>query len=77
MSFNMKNRCLKDKILFFFERNKLMYLIFKRIIDFVLSFLGMLFLLPLFIFLAIAVKIDSKGPILFKQKRIGIRKIKF
>jgi len=73
----MKNRCLKDNNTLLFERNKLMYLIFKRIIDFVLSFFGMLFLLPLFIFLSIAVKIDSKGPIIFKQKRIGIRKSNF
>ena len=44
---------------------------FKRLIDIVLSFMGLVLLSPIFIVIAIAVKIDSKGPILFKQKRIA------
>lgn len=47
------------------------YFFFRRIIDFLLSFLMIIVLSPLFIVLAFAVKIDSKGPVFFKQKRIG------
>lgn len=43
----------------------------KRGIDFVLSLLGLIILSPVFIILCIWIKVDSKGPILFKQKRIG------
>lgn len=49
----------------------------KRIIDFVLSLCGLVVLSPLFLVLIIAIKIDSRGPILFKQKRIGIYKSHF
>lgn len=49
----------------------------KRIIDFVLSLIGCILLSPIFIILCIAIKIDSQGPILFKQKRIGIHKKHF
>lgn len=48
-----------------------MYFTFKRIIDFILSLIGLVVLSPLLIFLAIWIKVDSKGPIFFKQKRIG------
>jgi O-antigen biosynthesis protein WbqP len=53
------------------------YKIIKRIIDVILSFGGMIILAPLFIGIAVAIKIDSKGPILFKQKRVGINKTHF
>lgn len=47
------------------------YFFFRRIIDFIIALLMIVLLsLPLIV-LAIAVKIDSKGPILFKQPRIG------
>lgn len=47
-----------------------MYLKVKRIIDIVLSLLGLIILSPLFIILIVAIKLESKGPVLFKQKRI-------
>lgn len=47
---------------------------FKRIFDVALSFLGIIILILPMLILAIAIKCDSKGPILFKQKRIGINK---
>lgn len=44
---------------------------FKRLIDVILSFFGIVFLsLPMLI-IAIAIKVDSKGPVFFKQKRVG------
>jgi O-antigen biosynthesis protein WbqP len=49
----------------------------KRLIDFILSLVGLIALSPVFLLLILAIKIDSKGPILFKQRRIGIDKSEF
>ncbi|WP_374978446.1 sugar transferase [Acholeplasma laidlawii] len=54
-----------------------MFRLFKRISDFVLSLLGLIILSPLFLLLVIMIKLDSKGPILFKQKRVGRHKKHF
>ena len=43
----------------------------KRLLDVILSVLGGVVLSPLFLFLALAIKIDSKGPVLFRQRRVG------
>ncbi len=48
-----------------------MYTIIKRIIDFILSLIAIIILSPIFLVLAIWIKIDSPGPVFFKQKRIG------
>ena len=51
--------------------------IFKRFIDIVLSFCALLILaVPMLIF-AIIIKLDSKGPVLFWQKRVGLHKETF
>lgn len=55
----------------------MVYLKVKRLIDIVLSFLALIILAPVYIIIIIAIKIDSKGPVLFKQKRIGINKSYF
>ena len=49
----------------------------KRLIDIVLSTCGLIVLSPLYLILAIAIKIDNPGPVLFRQKRIGIHKTEF
>lgn len=49
----------------------------KRIIDFIMSLCGLIILSPVFLILCIWIKFDSKGPILFKQKRVGIHKSYF
>lgn len=49
----------------------------KRILAVILSALGILVLSWLFLILCIAIKVDSKGPIFFKQKRVGIHKSHF
>ena len=54
-----------------------MYLKIKRLTDIVLSLLGLIVLSPIFLMLIIAIKLDSKGPVLFKQKRVGIHKSHF
>lgn len=45
--------------------------------DFVLALVGLVVLSPVFLILIIAIKIDSPGPVLFKQKRVGIHKSHF
>lgn len=50
------------------------YLKTKRFIDIVLSSVGLIILAPVFLILVLAIKIDSKGPVLFKQKRVKIHK---
>lgn len=45
--------------------------IIKRFIDFILSLAGIIVLIPVWIILAIAIKIDDPGPVFFKQKRIA------
>lgn len=54
-----------------------MYPIIKRILAVVISGLAILVLSPVFIIVALAIKSDSKGPILFKQKRVGKDKSHF
>lgn len=43
----------------------------KRTADFFLALFGVIILSPIFIILAVVIKLDSKGPVFFKQKRIG------
>jgi len=54
-----------------------MYFKMKRLIDIVLSGLGLILLSPVFLILIISIKLESKGPVLFKQKRVGINKTHF
>lgn len=49
----------------------------KRVIDLVLSLIGIIVLSPIFLILVIAIKLDSKGPVIFKQKRIAKNKETF
>jgi O-antigen biosynthesis protein WbqP len=53
------------------------YVYVKQTIDFLLALIGMLVLWPVFLIIAIAIKTTSKGPILFKQKRLGKNKSEF
>lgn len=49
----------------------------KRIIDIVLSLCGLLVLWPVFLVIAVAIKVDDPGPVIFRQKRVGIHKTYF
>ena len=49
----------------------------KRIIDLILSVVGLIVLSPFFLILILWIKLDSKGPVFFKQKRVGIHKTHF
>ncbi len=53
------------------------YLKIKRLADILCAVIALIVLSPLFIVIAIAIKIDSKGPVLFKQKRYGRGKTVF
>lgn len=57
---------VKEKI-----EGKRVQFIIKRIMDFILSLIGIIILLPIYLIIAIAIKLDSKGPVLFKQVRVG------
>lgn len=49
----------------------------KNILDFLLAFIGFIILLPFFIIFSIIIKLESRGPIFFKQERIGKNKKHF
>lgn len=53
------------------------YDITKRVVDFFCSFLGLIILSPILLIVALIIKLDSKGPIIFKQERVGFRGKKF
>ena len=57
-----------------FEQNskkKLFYKFFKRFFDILVSFICLIIFSPLMLLVAIAIKCDSKGPVIFKQPRMG------
>ena len=54
-----------------------MYPALKRVIDIVISGLAIVVLSLVLLLIAIAIKLDSKGPVLFKQKRVGKNKSHF
>lgn len=57
-----------------FEQNKkrrYFYRFVKRSFDFLMALLGLLIASPVFLITAIAIKIDSRGPVIFKQQRVG------
>lgn len=55
----------------------LLYIKVKRVVDFILALIGLIILAPLFVLIIICIKLDSPGPIIFKQKRVGIHKKHF
>jgi exopolysaccharide biosynthesis polyprenyl glycosylphosphotransferase len=49
----------------------------KRLLDIILSTLAIIILSPVFLFCALGVKLSSKGPVLYKQERVGLNGMKF
>lgn len=49
----------------------------KRFLDILLSLLALIIASPLFLILSVWIKLDSKGPVFFRQKRIGIHRTTF
>lgn len=48
------------------------YLIVKRIVDFIFSLILLVVISPLMLLVALSIKLESKGPVFFKQKRLGL-----
>lgn len=51
--------------------NRRLQLMVKRLVDISVAAMGLVLLLPLFILIAVAIKLDSPGPVFFVQKRVG------
>lgn len=58
-------------------KNKEAYKKVKSLMDFWLAVIALVILSPVFLILVIAIKLDSPGPVLFKQKRVGLHKTHF
>lgn len=63
------NREIENK-----QINLKVYFFVKRMSDFILSLIGIIILIPLFIVIGILIKLDSEGSVIFKQKRYGKNK---
>jgi lipopolysaccharide/colanic/teichoic acid biosynthesis glycosyltransferase len=48
-----------------------------RSLDYFFSLLGLILLSPFFIFMALAIKLSSHGPVLYKQSRVGLNGVEF
>ncbi|QQZ61623.1 sugar transferase [Paenibacillus sonchi] len=53
------------------------YIVIKQILDVMMALIGILLLWPFFLIIAVVIKLTSKGPVLFKQKRLGKNKSEF
>jgi lipopolysaccharide/colanic/teichoic acid biosynthesis glycosyltransferase len=54
-----------------YQSNKHLYVFSKRVFDIVLASIGFVILLPLFALIAVAIKIETPGPVFFIQSRVG------
>lgn len=63
---SVQNSILKGQI-----KYKKLYEFLKRIIDIICSSIGLIVLIPILLVVAIIIKIESKGPIIFEQDRVG------
>lgn len=48
-----------------------------RLLDFIFSLIGIIFLMPFFILVSLLIKLNSSGPLIYKQSRVGINNIDF
>jgi O-antigen biosynthesis protein WbqP len=53
------------------------YHVLKRVLDFILAFISLIVLSPVFIIISLIIKFTSDGPVFFKQRRIGKNKKEF
>ena len=66
-----------DVVATFFRENLLFQLLVKRVTDILVSLVMLILLSPLFVTVAVAIKLTSKGPIFFAQERVGMNKRRF
>ncbi|WP_331482190.1 sugar transferase [Paraclostridium ghonii] len=62
---------MENKVIVESYNKKSGYSITKRLIDILMSLLGIIILSPIFLIISILIKLESKGPIIFKQARAG------
>ena len=62
----------EQEIVQIYRKENLLYSISKRSLDFIASLVGLILLSPLLAIVAILIKLESEGPIIFSQKRIGL-----
>lgn len=55
------------------KKESVLYLVCKRAMDIFASLLGLIILSPLLIIISILIKLESSGPVLFKQERVGLK----
>lgn len=60
-----------------FRETMLLQLLFKRVLDFIVSFICLVILSPLLLLIATLIKVTSPGPVLFVQRRVGMNKRTF
>jgi exopolysaccharide biosynthesis polyprenyl glycosylphosphotransferase len=66
-----------EAVVTFFRERLLGQLLVKRIMDVVVSLVLLILLSPLFLIVALLIKLDSRGPVFFVQERMGMNKRKF
>lgn len=59
------------------KQNRFLYSTSKRLLDIIGSLFGLILLSPILIITGILIKLESKGPIIFSQKRVGLNKKEF
>lgn len=71
---SVKMSQLYDAVLIEIRRELMPYwqTVLKRVLDFLVSILGLILLSPIYAYIALMVKISSKGPIFFFQERVGL-----
>jgi len=62
----------EEEIIQIESKNNALYEVSKRALDIIASFLGLIILSPILLIVAILIKLESKGPALFSQSRIGL-----
>lgn len=55
------------------EDKSIRYYIIKRVIDIIFSLMGLIVLSPILAIVSIIIKLDSRGPVIFKQERVGYK----
>jgi exopolysaccharide biosynthesis polyprenyl glycosylphosphotransferase len=76
----IQNKIISEKENLFFLtplKDKPIQRLLKKIMDYIGAFVGIILLFPFFIVIAIAIKIDSRGPVFYKHLRVGKYKKKF
>jgi lipopolysaccharide/colanic/teichoic acid biosynthesis glycosyltransferase/dTDP-glucose pyrophosphorylase len=71
--YNIKGVASLSEVMSIGGSSRKLYHVAKRIMDVSLSAAGLILLLPLFLLIALAIRIDSRGPIFYSQKRCGTR----